>query len=643
MPFPFLQDQKDAIQLFRARAWFAAFFVVFLLSLIVLRLVQLQVQQHQHFSTLSQDNRIKLEALPPTRGRIYDAKGVLLAGNSPTYSLKIVLEKVKDLSALIDRLAQLISIDEKDRKRFQRRRRQARQPYEGVALRTHLTQVELARIAVNNHRFPAVSIQPELLRTYPLGSLTAHVVGYVGRINVQELQRIDAGDYRGTRYIGKSGVEKFYEKTLHGRVGHQQVEVNARGRVLRVLNSQLPAPGKNLHLYLDIRLQRDASQLMQGRRGAIVAIDPSTGGILAMVSSPTFDPNLFVEGISVKAYKALQDPLNTPMVNRAWQGQYPPGSTVKPFVGLAGLESGIIRAGDHKYCPGYYQLPNNEHKYRDWKRWGHGRTDLRKAIVESCDVYFYDLAHDLGIDRLHDFLARFGFGQRTGLDIAGEKGGLLPSRAWNRRKHNRAWYPGETLIVGIGQGTFLASPLQLAVATATLANRGKFIAPRIVRATQVPGSNAPEPVPTIVRDLHLHPAYVEEVIRDMTQVIEGRRGTARRIRTPAYRIAGKTGTAQVFTVGQKERYNEKQVAEHKRDHALFVAFAPVEKPRIAVAVIVENGGHGGSVAAPIARAVMDSYLLGKSPEPAPDQNASTRSTSEGRSTPGPGGTEARLR
>ncbi len=644
MTAPFFPEQKEALQRFRARALFAAFFVVLLLSLIVLRLIQLQVQQHQHFSTLSQENRIKLEALPPTRGRIYDAQGVLLAGNSPAYSLTITLEKVKDLPALIQELAQIISIDEKDRKRFQRRRQQAHRPYQGIALRTHLTPEEVAHIAVNNYRFPAVSIQPELLRTYPLGELTAHVVGYVGRINERELRRIDASDYRGTRYIGKTGVEKSYEKSLHGHVGHQQVEVNAKGRVLRVLDSRLPVPGKNLHLYLDIRLQRDAFQLMQGRRGAIAAIDPNTGGILAMVSSPSFDPNPFVEGISVKAYSALRDSLDTPLFNRALRGQYPPGSTIKPFVGLAGLEFGIRRAGDRKYCPGYYQLPNNDHKYRDWKRWGHGSTDLRKALVESCDVYFYDLAHDLGIDRLHDFLTGFGFGRRTGIDIAGELGGLLPSRAWKRRTRKQAWYPGETLIVGIGQGTFLATPLQLAVATATLANRGKFIAPRIVRATQVPGSDRLEPVPTIVQDLPLHPTHVEEVIRDMTQVIEGKRGTARGIRTSAYRIAGKTGTAQVFTVGQKERYNEAQVAERMRDHALFIAFAPVEQPRIALAVIVENGGHGGAVAAPIARALMDSYLLGKSPEVLPeDQNASTRATSEGRSTPGPGGTDARSR
>jgi penicillin-binding protein 2 len=330
-----------------------------------------------------------------------------------------------------------------------------------------------------------------------------------------------------------------------------------------------------------------------------------------MVSSPGFDPNLFVEGISSADYNALRDSIDVPLFNRALRGQYPPGSTVKPFVGLGGLETGVIGARDGKYCPGYYQLPSSTHKYRDWKRWGHGHVSLEKAIVESCDVYFYDLAHDMGIDRLHDFLAGFSFGERTGIDVAGELGGLLPSRDWKRRARNTAWFPGETLIVGIGQGAFLATPVQLATATATLAARGRFVQPRVVRSTRVPGASADEPVPEVVRDLGLHPQNLNAVIDAMTQVVEGERGTARRIRSPAYRIAGKTGTAQVFTVGQKERYNEAQVAERKRDHALFVAFAPVDDPRIAVAVIVENGGHGGSVAAPIARAVMDSYLLGE--------------------------------
>jgi len=604
------KDHNREISLFAGRALVSAVAVMTLLLLVVARVAHLQVEQHQHFATLSQDNRVKIEPLPPTRGLIYDASGILLAGNYPSYALTIVQEKVDDLGTLIEDLSHIVRIDETDVKRFERLRGQAR-PYQGAPLRTNLSQEEVARIAVNNHRFPGVDIRAELLREYPRGVFTAHVLGYVGRINKDELQRIDVSDYRGTNYIGKGGVEMAYEDELHGHVGHQQVEVNAKGRVLRVLESEPPAPGKDLRLYLDIQLQQDAVAAMDGLRGAVVAIDPATGGVLALVSNPSFDPNLFVKGISVKDYAALRDSIDVPLFNRALRGQYPPGSTVKPFLGLGGLETGTIRFGDGKYCPGYYQLPNKKHKYRDWKRWGHGRTALEKAIVESCDVYFYDLAHDMGIDRLHGFLSGFGFGTRTGVDVAGELGGLLPSREWKRRARNRAWYPGETLIVGIGQGAFLSTPLQLAVATATLANRGLFIEPRVARAAHVPWLGAPQPIPAEVRDLGFNRHSVEQVIHAMTQVVEGKRGTARRIRTDAYRIAGKTGTAQVFTVGQKERYNEKEVAERMRDHALFVAFAPVDEPRIAVAVIVENGGHGGSVAAPIARAVMDSYLLGE--------------------------------
>jgi penicillin-binding protein 2 len=604
------KDHLGEIRLFVARAVVAGVFVVVALFAVVARLAHLQIESHQHFSTLSQDNRVKVEPQPPTRGLIYDANGVLLAENYPSFSLEITLEKVDDVQETISELARIVRIDDKDLTRFERLRRQ-RRPFMGVPIRGNLNQEEVARIAVNNHRFPGVDIRAELLRYYPLGEQTAHVLGYVGRINEEELLRIDKTDYRGTNYIGKGGVEKAYEDVLHGHVGHQQVEVNARGRVLRILERQPAVPGRDLRLYLDIRLQQDAAAALGDRRGAVVAIDPRTGGVLALVSSPSFDPNLFVEGISAKDYRALRDSLDTPLFNRALRGQYPPGSTVKPFVGLGGLETSVVRPGDGKYCPGFYRLPNHSHKYRDWKRWGHGHTALTKAIVESCDVYFYDLAHDMGIDRLHGFLAGFGFGERTAVDISGELGGLLPSKEWKRRARNQPWYPGETLIVGIGQGAFLATPIQLAAATATLAARGRFTQPRVARATEVPGSGAPEPVPASTRDLHLDPHNVQRVIDAMTQVVEGARGTARRIRSDAYRIAGKTGTAQVFTVGQKERYDEAQVAERMRDHALFVAFAPVEEPRIAVAVIVENGGHGGSVAAPIAREVMDSYLLGE--------------------------------
>lgn len=604
----FFKDHSEESRLFTNRAFIAGVLVLAGILLVAGRLVQLQIDSHAHFSTLSQDNRVRLEPLPPTRGLIYDANGVLLADNYASYSLGITLEKVQDLDQTIADLGVLVDIGEKDLKRFARMRRQRRR-FEGVPIRTNLNQEEVARIAVNSHRFPGVDIRAQLLRSYPLAEHTAHVLSYVGRINEQELDRIDASDYAGTDYIGKGGVEKAYEDLLHGSVGHQQVEVNAKGRVLRVLESRPPTAGKDLKLYLDIRLQQDAAAALGDRRGAVVAIDPRTGGVLALVSRPSFDPNLFVDGIGTADYQALRDSPDKPLFNRAIRGQYPPGSTVKPFLGLGGLETGVIGFTESRWCPGFYQLPGHDHKYRCWKRWGHGTVSLEKAIVQSCDVYFYRLAHDMGIDRLHDFLAEFGFGERTGVDVSGEQGGLLPSQAWKRRTRNQPWFPGETLIVGIGQGSYLATPLQLAAATATLAARGRFVAPRVARATEIPGSEPEREIPAVVRQIPLLPRHLEDVIASMSKVVEGERGTAKRIRTDAYRIAGKTGTAQVFSVGQKERYRESDVAERMRDHALFIAFAPVEDPRIAVAVIVENGGHGGSVAAPVARRVMDAYLL----------------------------------
>ncbi len=610
------KDHARENDLVAGRAIIAGVLVFLVLSLVVFRLVLLQVESHEHFSTLSRDNRVKVEPLPPTRGLIYDANGILLANNYPAYSLEITIEKVDDLEQTIAALGRIVRIDEGDRKRFDRLR-QRRRRFDGVPIRLNLTEEEVARVAVNSHRFPGVDIHAELLRSYPLGRDTAHVLGYVGRINEAELTRIDTSDYAGTNYIGKVGVEKAHEETLHGHVGLQQVEVNAKGRVLRVLDSQAPQPGKDLHLYLDINLQLAAAKAIEGRRGAVVAIDPRNGGVLAMVSWPSYDPNLFVQGIGQKDYHALLYSKDKPLFNRAVRGQYPPGSTVKPFLGLGGLATGVVSFTSGKWCPGYYQLPHHEHKYRCWKRWGHGTVSLEQAIVQSCDVYFYNLAHDMGIDRLHDFMANFGFGAKTGVDVVEEAGGLLPSREWKRRARNQVWFPGETLIVGIGQGTFLTTPLQLAAATAAMANRGSFIRPGIARATEGPDGVIP-----IERSVHPVPVpqqrHWDDVIASMALVVEGQRGTAKRIRTDAYRIAGKTGTAQVFSVGQKERYNEAEVEERMRDHALFVAFAPVDDPRIAVAVVVENGGHGGSVAAPIARQVMDAYFGYSPPQDKPE-------------------------
>lgn len=609
MPQSSIKDYLHESQLFLGRAIVSSILVIIALGLLVGRLFFLQVENHEHFTTLSQDNRVKLEPLPPTRGLIFDRNGTILAQNLPAYSLEIVPEKTKDLQTTIDRLSEIISINEEDIQRFHRLRKQRRR-FDSIPIRVRLEEDEVARIAIHRHRFPGVDVKATLLRDYPQGVQTAHLLGYVGRINEKELQQIDTSNYSGTDFIGKNGVEKSYESMLHGQVGLQQVEVNAKGRVLRVLENQPPQPGDNLQLFLDMNLQSTALEALGEYNGAVVAMDIETGGVLTLVSKPGYNPNLFVDGISSKAYRALESSLDNPLFNRAIRGQYPPGSTVKPFIGLAGLEYDVVGFHQETYCPGYYQLPGKDHKYRDWKKWGHGKVDMHQAIVQSCDVYYYELARTLGIDRLHEFLTGFGFGIPSKVDLDGELSGLMPSRDWKQSKRREPWYPGETLIVGIGQGYFLATPLQLASATATLANRGHRIRPRVVATIESP-DKVKRDSPRIEDLLHqLDPEHWDQVISAMADVVEGQRGTARSIRSNEYRIAGKTGTAQVFSVKQDEEYDEENTAKRKRDHALFVAFAPIESPKIAIAVVVENGGHGGSVAAPIARKVIDSYLLG---------------------------------
>ncbi|MCU7881538.1 MAG: penicillin-binding protein 2 [Candidatus Thiodiazotropha sp. (ex Lucinoma aequizonata)] len=606
-----IKDYLHESQLFLGRVVVSGTLVILVLVALVGRLFYLQVENHDHFTTLSQDNRVKLEPLPPTRGLIYDRHGIILAQNLPAYSLEIIPEKSADLDDTIQQLSEIITISEDNISRFHRLRKQRRR-FDSIPIRVRLKDEEVARIAVNLHRFPGVDVKAALLRNYPQHMKTTHLLGYVGRIDEQELQFIDTSNYSGTSFIGKNGVEKSYESLLHGKAGLQQVEVNAKGRVLRVLESQPPRPGENLRLFLDMELQSTALEALGEYNGAVAAIDTQSGGILTLVSKPGYDPNLFVEGISTKAYAALENSLDNPLFNRAIRGQYPPGSTVKPFIGLAALEYDVVGYHQETFCPGYYQLPGKEHKYRDWKKWGHGKVDLERAIVESCDVYYYELARTLGIDRLHEFLSGFGFGQPTQLDLDGELSGLMPSRHWKQQKRREPWYPGETLIVGIGQGYFLATPLQLASATATLANRGHRIRPRVVATIEQTDGTLRES-PMIVDDLQpINPDHWTQIIDAMSLVIEGTHGTARSIRSNEYRIAGKTGTAQVFSVKQDEEYDEELISKRKRDHALFIAFAPVENPRIAIAVIVENGGHGGSIAAPIASKVMDRYLSGAS-------------------------------
>lgn len=602
-----IKDHLHESQLFLSRAIVSGIMVILVLIVLAGRMFYLQVMGHEHFITLSKDNRVKLQPLPPTRGLIYDRSGRTLAQNLPAYSLEITPEKVPDIETTLQELSRIIEISQEDIQRFRRLLKQQRR-FDSIPLRIRLEDDEVARLAVNRHRFPGTDVKATLLRDYPQGMETAHLLGYVGRINQQELEYIDISNYSGTSYVGKNGVEKSYESLLHGQVGLQQVEVNAKGRVLRVLEDRPPTPGDNLHLFLDMELQEIALEALGEFNGAVAAIEIKSGGILTLVSKPGYNPNLFVEGISREAYEALKNSIDKPLFNRAIRGQYPPGSSVKPFIGLAGLEYGVVGYHQETFCPGYYQLPGQEHKYRDWKKWGHGKVDMEKAIIESCDVYYYELARTLGIDRLHEYLAGFGFGQPTGVDLTGELSGLLPSREWKQEKRHEPWYPGETLIVGIGQGYFLTTPLQLASATATLANQGHHIRPRVVASIEKTDGTL-KASPKIIDDLQqIDPIHWNQIIEAMALVVESPHGTARAIRSDSYRIAGKTGTAQVFSVKQDEEYDEETVAKRKRDHALFLAFAPVDDPRIAIAVVVENGGHGGSVAAPIARKIMDHYL-----------------------------------
>ncbi len=601
---------KDAItenRIFLNRIVTVFMLVMLLLLVLVVRLVYLQIEGHQHYATLATKNRIKISSIPPTRGSIYDRKGRVLAENLPAFGIAIIPEQVKNLDDTLARLQTLLDIPDEKIAEFHKQRKR-RKRFVSTPLLMNMSEEELARFAVMRPFFPGVEIQSTVVRNYPYGFLSAHVVGYVGRINEKEIKTLPVAEYSGTHHIGKVGIEQSYETELHGKAGYIEEETNAQGRAVNTLNEVQPESGANLYLTLDIDLQKTAYDALEGYNGAIVAIEIESGDVLAFASRPSYDANLFVNGISVKDYGELRDSEDRPLFNRALRGQYPPGSTVKPFVGLAGLEYQAREAKDSIYCPGYYQLPKVKHKFRDWKRWGHGPTNLDKAITESCDVYFYDLAVTLGIDRMHEFMSRFGFGQKTGIDLIGEKSGVYPSKAWKNKYRKKAWFPGDSIITSIGQGFTLTTPLQLARATATLANRGWVVTPRLVDRLQY--GSASEPGPTQSGEfIPLKPEHLDDVIAAMVNVVHSARGTAKRISKGIdYQIAGKTGTAQVFTVKQNETYNKYKLKKKLHDHALFVSFAPVAEPKIAVAVIVENGGHGGSVAAPMAAKVMKHYL-----------------------------------
>ena len=575
---------------------------------LVIRLVYLQVAGHEQYSSLSRENQIKIAPIPPIRGMIYDRNGEPLADNVVTYSLEVIPELVKDLDGLLAQLTAILNLSDAELTQF-RALKAKRKGFESVPLRLGLSEEEVARVSVKMPWLPGAEIRTRMLRNYPYRELTAHVVGYIAHINDKELAALDPVQYRGTFFKGKNGLEKSYETLLHGLTGHEEYEANVKGRVVRRLGRTEAVRGADLHLSLDIGLQKVAMDALGQFHGAVVAINPANGEVLALASKPSYDPNPFIQGISKKSFDQLQNDSARPLYDRATRGAYPPGSTVKPFEALAGLEVLGLSPGKRVSCPGYFRLPGSKHKYRDWAHSGHGATDMRHAIVQSCDVYFYDLANHLGIRRLHDFMnGRFGLGQVTGLDIAGEKAGVYPSEDWKRKNRKAEWNAGDTVIAGIGQGYVTTTPLQMARATAILANKGLEVAPRLVSTIKA-GWNFEPPYPKEASTRKpISAGHWNTVVNAMVDVVQ--RGTARGISGGlGYHMAGKTGTAQVFSVAQGKSYKSMRVTKSMRDHAWFIAFAPVEEPRIAVAVIAENAGHGGTVAAPIARKVMDYYLL----------------------------------
>ena len=618
-----IKDHHSERRLFIGRAILSSIVSIVLLGIVIARLVQLQVFDHELFAEKSQGNRVRIEAVPPIRGLVFDRKGRVIAENLPAYQLELIPEQVDDLDDTLSRLAAIDLISPDDIPRFTALS-QSGQQFKPVTLKFRMTDEEIANFAIQRPRFAGVDFQPRLVRHYPHGELFAHAVGYVGALDTNDMQRLDSARYAGTSHTGKTGVESSFEDRLHGDTGFRHLITNARGRQVPANTSELleslpldatANPGSSIHLSLDLDLQQIAFNALEGRRGAVVALDPATGEILTLVSSPSFDPNLFTVGMSTTQYGGLRDDPDRPLFNRAVRGTYPPGSIIKPILALAALETGATNLTRKSMCIGYFQLPGDEHRYRDWKPQGHGSVDLHDAIAQSCDVYFYEISGDLGIDNMHEYLTRFGLGSQTGIDVLGERPGLVPSREWKRNnfpdRDNQRWYHGETVIASIGQGFMLATPLQLAAAVGTLAMRGSRYRPHLVLAVENPLSGERRFVePQWLGDVAIdNEVYWDNVLDAMHDVMQGPRGTARAVGTGApYQMAGKSGTAQVVSIAQDEEYDEEELEEQLRDHALFISFAPFDDPRIVVAIIVENGSSGSGVAAPIARAIMDQYL-----------------------------------
>ncbi|HHF2859011.1 TPA: penicillin-binding protein 2 [Vibrio diabolicus] len=624
-----IRDYQAEARLFASRAIVAFIGIVVLMGALVANMYNIQVNQFQDYQTRSNDNRIKVVPIAPNRGLIYDRNGVLLAENRPVFNLELTPEKIKDIDATIQELQTILEITPDQIERFHHERKRTRR-FKSVPLLTQLNEKQVAVFSVNQYRFPGVEISATLKRYYPFSEVLTHVIGYVSRINDRDMQRLireekDA-NYQATRDIGKLGIEKYYEDLLHGTAGYQEVEVNSRGRVIRTLKYVPPVPGKDIVLNLDINLQLYVHQLLDGRRGSAVVIDPRDNGVLAMVSSPSYDPNSFVHGISGKDYRALLNDKNRPLVNRTTLGIYPPASTIKPFMAVAALQEGVVTPNTTRNDPGYWRIPNsNTRPFRDWLRWGHGRVDIIKSIEESVDTFYYQIAYDMGIDRISNWMMMFGFGDYTGIDIYEESKANMPTRDWKMSRHKTPWYKGDTIPVGIGQGYWTATPMQIAKATSVLVNEGDVIAPHLLKATIENGNDFEEQQTTEYVTYppikNVPKKYWDMAKEGMRRVNHGTRGTARRsFYKMNYETAGKSGTAQVFGLGENEEYNADEIAEHLRDHALFTGFAPFDDPKVVVTVVLENAGGGSSNGAPVVRKIFDRVVLGPE-EIEPENNA----------------------
>ena len=606
-----IKNHSEEVHLISRRCLVVFFITLVLMSLLVMRLAWLQVVHHTLFTTLSEKNWLDLVPVEPTRGLIYDRNGVLLAENIPVFSLDIIPDKVSNIENTLTRLKSFVDLTPNDLTQFQRQLKQHRR-FDEVTLKLRLTEEEVARFAESQYRFPGVQVKARLIRHYPFGKAFSHVLGFVGRINSSELRQIDPVNYSATTYIGKSGIEKTHEQALHGQVGYQQAENDASGESIRVLNRIHPIPGKNLWLTLDARLQVEADKAFAGYRGAMVAIDPRNGEILALVSQPGYDPDVFVTGISNAEYDTLQHAPDRPLYNRAVHGTYSPGSTIKPFIALEGLDAAVASPDTTISDPGWYQLEEGGHVFHDWRKLGHGVVNISRAITVSCDIFFYQLAHHLGIERIDEILHAFGFGQLTGVDITGESPGVVASPAWKRRFKQQPWYEGDTIISGIGQGFMQSTPVQLAAATSGIAMRGYRYQPHLVLSEESNGQRISHPPIELERVELEHEEWWDTVINAMHNVIQSREGTGYHFGRPAYTVAAKTGTAQVHSIRHrdptKEHEDQSALPEKLRDNSLFIGFAPVDSPRLAIAVVVENDNAAASV---IARKVMDAWMVEK--------------------------------